>query len=123
MCDYEWFNSYVEAILSDYVNRIVDLGSRTADLSPDVVLCNLVTDELGDGVRTYGVCDPESYLDMHLGKIAIELILHHFVYATFKHRVFLCDCLADIPVGPWISGGSNSVPPLCLPLVSLLTCR
>ena len=71
MCDYEWFNSYVEAILSDYVNRIVDLGSRTADLSPDVVLCNLVTDELGDGVRTYGVCDPESYLDMHLGNIAI----------------------------------------------------
>ena len=123
MGDYQWLQSYIEAVLSDNIDCIVDLGSRTANLPSDVVLGDLVTNELGDGVGTHGMRDSESHLDVHLGKIAIELILHHFVYAAFKHRVFFCDCLTDIPVGPWISRGPNSVPPLCPPLVSLLTCR
>ena len=105
-----------------HVNHVVHLATVAAHLPAHVVGLMVVADEGREGILAHTVGHAESEDDVHLREVAGELLLGHLIDTT--HHVFIgfADGLADVLELPGISGGSDGVPTLGLPLVTLLTC-
>ena len=121
--NHQWLDPDVESVLGDYVHRVVNLAAFASDHSADVILQQLVSNILRYSVRAYHTCNPELYLDMHLGEISVKFVLHYLVVPTDELLFVLCNRLAYDLERPRVTRGPNGKPALGLPLVSLLACR
>ena len=105
-----------------HVDHVIDLATVAAHLAAHVVGLVVVTDEGRQGVLASEIRHAEAEDDVHLREVAGELLLGHFVDAAKHVLVRFTDGFADVLELPGISGGSDGVPTLGLPLVTLLTC-
>ena len=105
-----------------HVDHVIDLATVAAHLPAHVVGLMMVSDEGRQSVLAREIGHAEAEDDVHLGEVAGELLLSHLVDATQDVFVGFADGFADVLELPGISRGSDGVPTLGLPLVTLLTC-
>ena len=105
-----------------HVDDVVDLATVAAHLAAHVIGLVVVTDEGRQRVLTDAVGHTEAKDDVHLREVAGEFLLGHLVHTAHDVLVRFADGLTDVLELPGVTGGSDGVPTLRLPLVSLLTC-
>ena len=105
-----------------HIDHVVHLATVAADLPAHVVGLVVVTDEGREGVLAHTIGHAEAEDDVHLREVAREFLLGHLVDATHHVLIGFADGFADVLELPGITGGSDGVPTLGLPLVTLLTC-
>ena len=104
-----------------HIDHIVDLSTVPTNLTSDVVGLMVMADEHGQSILSYALRHSEAHDDMHLGEVAVKLLLGHFVDATDDMLIGLTDGLANAFEVPRVTGSTDGVPSLHLPLVTLFT--
>ena len=118
----QWLESNQVTVGRNDIDDIIDFATVATDLSADVIGLVVVTDECGQSVLPDTFVNTESEDYVHLGKVTIEFLLCHFVHTADNVFIGLPESLSYFLKIPWRSWGTNGVPNLVLPLVTLLTC-
>ena len=109
------------AVGGDNIHNIVDFSTVAANLTSRVVGLVVVPNEGGQGVLTNTFGDTESHDNVHLGEVAVEFLLCHFIDTANDVFIRLTDGFANSLEIPWMTRCSDGVPSLHLPLVTLFT--
>ena len=121
LCDDERLHADEVTVGGDHVNHIVNFSTVAADLPAGVVGLVVVSNEGSQGVLTNAFRHTESHDDMHLGEVSVKFLLCHFVDTADDVFIRLTDGFANSLEIPWMTRGSDGVPSLRLPLVTLFT--
>ena len=82
----------------------------------------VVADEGRKGILAHTIGHSEAEDDVHLREVARKFLLGHLIDTAHHVVIGFSDGFANVLELPGISGGSDGVPTLGLPLVTLLTC-
>ena len=118
----ERLHTHEVTVRCDHIDHVVNFTTVAANLPSGVVGLVVMADERGQGILTNALVNTEPEDHVHLGEVAVEFLLGHFVDTADDVFVGFTEGLTDFLEIPWMTRGTDCVPSLHLPLVTLLTC-